>query len=90
MSEDKKKSSGLPPYDETDIHNAAIAKSGSSVPKGLILTKEKRDMTHAACYIEEAAHYVFKKICDPIWEDEEKHKEKKDSSSVKIKEKPKK
>ena len=76
MGEEKKKGSVLPPYNDAEIQNAATAKAGGSLPKGLILVKEKRELMHADSIQEGAALYSYSVSGIPNQAERNRQKEK--------------
>lgn len=69
MGEEKKKGSVLPPYTAAEITNAAIAKAGGTLPKGLILVKENRPQIDLECIFESAPSSRYDACYEAVRED---------------------
>lgn len=89
MGEEKKKGSVLPPYTAAEITNAATAKAGGSLPKGLILVKENRELIHTDSVFEGVASYSYEERCASVQAEKNSPQKSEGNIAVKTKEKPK-
>lgn len=89
MSNDKNGKNKLPPYDSGDIYDMATSKEGSSLPRELILIKERRYFSHSDSVSESRNTYACPKAPAKAPVKVREEKENKSNTAVKIKRKPK-